>query len=240
MKIYLAGPIHGYPDFNFPAFHACAAKIRALGHEVFSPAEKGAEKEIADDPSLQNSLSFRRKVFALDTDYICKEADAIAMMLSWQESTGATAERALARAIGLIVFETIDQVPMVIPKYEDMNQTPEQLALKASLHEHSGGVYIGLSRTSQERKEYPIASGVFDYFPDALAEVAHVSFISNQKHNPGEPLHWARGKSDDHADCLLRHFKDRGKMDGPVRHSAEMVWRALAILQLEIEAAKEV
>lgn len=96
---------------------------------------------------------------------------------------------------------------------------------------------------SKTRKEYPVASGVFDYFPDALIEIAHVSYVGNQKHNPGQPLHWARGKSDDHGDCLLRHFKDRGKIDEIVvgsstyriRHAAEMAWRALAILQLEIE-----
>ena len=93
-----------------------------------------------------------------------------------------------------------------------------------------------LPTDSKARKEYPVASGVFDYFPDALVAIAHVSYVGNQKHNPGQPLHWARGKSDDHADCLLRHFKDRGKMDGKVRHSAEMAWRALAILQLELEA----
>lgn len=89
---------------------------------------------------------------------------------------------------------------------------------------------------SKARKEYPIASGVFDYFPDALAEIALVSFVGNEKHNPGQPMHWSRDTSSDHPDCLLRHFKDRGKMDGKVRHSAEMCWRALAILQLEIEA----
>lgn len=95
-----------------------------------------------------------------------------------------------------------------------------------------------LPTNSTERKELPIASGVLDYFPDALAAVAAVSWKGNQKHNPGEPLHWAREKSNDHPDCLIRHFLERGKMDDDGdRHSAKMVWRALAILQLEIEAS---
>lgn len=91
---------------------------------------------------------------------------------------------------------------------------------------------------SKERKMIPLASGVFDYFPQALIEVAKVSYQGNQQHNPGEPLHWARGKSQDHADTMQRHFAERGTLDTDgMRHSAKMVWRALAILQLEMEAA---
>jgi hypothetical protein len=86
------------------------------------------------------------------------------------------------------------------------------------------------------RKEIPIASGVLDYFPAALAEVAKISFAGNQQHNPGQPLHWARGKSMDHSDTMIRHFMERGSLDSDgQRHSAKMVWRALAILQMELE-----
>lgn len=89
------------------------------------------------------------------------------------------------------------------------------------------------------RKTYPVASGVLDYFPDAIVDVSHVSYLGNEQHNPGEPLHWARGKSMDQADTMLRHFLQRGTLDEDgVRHSAKMVWRALAILQLEIEGDK--
>ena len=87
------------------------------------------------------------------------------------------------------------------------------------------------------RKSIPIASGVLDYFPAALAEVAKISFAGNQQHNPGQPLHWARGKSMDHSDTMIRHFMERGSLDTDgQRHSAKMVWRALAILQMELEA----
>lgn len=101
-----------------------------------------------------------------------------------------------------------------------------------------------LPTQSEIRKTIPLASGCQDYFPAALAAVAELSYWGNKKHNPGEPLHDARSKSADDADCLLRHFTDRGKMDEivvngkqiKVRHSAALAWRALRILQKECEA----
>ena len=90
---------------------------------------------------------------------------------------------------------------------------------------------------AEARKAMPIASNVLDYFPDALLEVSKVSKAGNDKHNPGQPLHHARGKSMNHADSLLRHLIDRGKVDEETgqRHSAEVAWRALAMLQQELE-----
>ncbi len=91
-----------------------------------------------------------------------------------------------------------------------------------------------------KRKEFPVASGVLDYFPDALVAVAEVSYRGNQQHNPGQPIHWARDKSTDEADTMIRHFLQRGLRDTDgIRHSAKMAWRALAILQKEIEAEQD-
>jgi hypothetical protein len=88
------------------------------------------------------------------------------------------------------------------------------------------------------RKSIPLASGVLDYFPSALLAVAEVSKAGNDQHNPGEPLHWARGKSMNQDDTLMRHFVERGHVDTDgLRHSAKLAWRALALLQLELEAA---
>lgn len=88
------------------------------------------------------------------------------------------------------------------------------------------------------RKAVPLATGVLDYFPDALAAVAECSKAGNDQHNPGTPLHWDRSKSGDEADALLRHLMDRGTIDTDgIRHSAKVAWRALALLQKELEAA---
>jgi hypothetical protein len=87
------------------------------------------------------------------------------------------------------------------------------------------------------RKTYPVATGVLDYFPDALIEVAHVSYVGNEQHNPDTPLHWDRTKSTDEADTMIRHFLQRGTRDSDgLRHTAKMAWRALALLQKELEA----
>lgn len=89
----------------------------------------------------------------------------------------------------------------------------------------------------QERKGIPICSGVLDYFPSALAEVAKISLAGNNQHNPGQPMHWNRSKSSDVEDTIVRHLMERGGIDTDgQRHSAKLAWRALALLQLELEA----
>ena len=104
MNIYLAGPMRGLPDFNFPAFNAAAERLRALGHTVFNPAEKGEEAQLVDHAELQNDLAFRRAVFKIDTSYICSHADALVMLDGWKQSQGAIAEYALAMAIGIPAY----------------------------------------------------------------------------------------------------------------------------------------
>ena len=90
------------------------------------------------------------------------------------------------------------------------------------------------------RKNAPMARGLLDYFPDALAEVAEVSRIGAEQHHPGTGIWWDKTKSADEPDCILRHLIDRGKRDTDgTRHSAKVAWRALAMLQREIEAEQE-
>ncbi len=119
------------------------------------------------------------------------------------------------------------------------NQKPPSLHGAPWLHTQDEGTRQRLPDDAEARKAIPLATGVLDYFPDALAAVAETSRAGNDKHNPGEPLHWDRTKSTDEADCLLRHFVDRGKIDSDgIRHSAKVAWRALALLQKEIEDEK--
>ena len=91
--------------------------------------------------------------------------------------------------------------------------------------------------TSAERKAMPLYSGVLRYFPDALMAVSRQSKGGNDKHNPGQPLHWARDKSTDHEDCIARHLLTPDVID-PETGETELVaevWRSLAALQLQEE-----
>ena len=97
-----------------------------------------------------------------------------------------------------------------------------------------------LPTDAAERKCIPITSGVLDYFPLAIAEVAKASYAGNQQHHEGSPLHWDKSKSTDHSDCISRHLIDRGKVDSDgIKHSAKLAWRALALLEIELETEKE-
>jgi len=90
------------------------------------------------------------------------------------------------------------------------------------------------------RKNYPIATGVLDYFPDALAALAQISKAGNDQHNPGLPLRWTRSKSGDESDTCMRHFLQRGTIDTDgMRHTAKAAWRMLALLQKEIEQEQD-
>ena len=90
------------------------------------------------------------------------------------------------------------------------------------------------------RKQRPIYSGVLKYFGKALLEVAHCSWLGNNQHNPGKPLHWDRSKSKDELDAHIRHLMDMDSLlekdDDGSYHLAKAAWRILAILEKELEA----
>lgn len=100
MKLYLAGPMRGLPLFNFPQFDSAAKWLEGEGHEVFNPAAEDGVADILD----QFPVELARACFARDTQWICLEADAVALLPGWHNSKGAKAECALALAIGLEVY----------------------------------------------------------------------------------------------------------------------------------------
>jgi hypothetical protein len=115
MKFYVAGPMRGLPELNFPAFHAATAQLRAQGHFVFNPAERDNERH-GKDISKGNAAGCEavaakehgfnlREALGDDLAFICRDADAVAMLPGWQASKGANAERATAIALGLHVIE---------------------------------------------------------------------------------------------------------------------------------------
>lgn len=97
---------------------------------------------------------------------------------------------------------------------------------------------VSLPTDAKARKLIPLATGFLDYFPLAIIAVAECSRAGGEQHSPGQPLRWDRTKSTDEADALARHLLQRGTVDTDgIRHSAKVAWRALALLQKEIEAA---
>lgn len=97
----------------------------------------------------------------------------------------------------------------------------------------ANGVYMSLPEEPAARKAIPVFSGCIKYFPNALAAVAELSRIGNDQHNAGQPLHWAKEKSSDEQDCLMRHLlattadPEHRDPDG-VLSAVKVAWRALA------------
>ncbi len=108
VRAYLAGPMRGIPNFNFPAFAAGAALLRARGYEVFSPAERDENRHnprmfegTGDITKIEGVGGFSlREVLGADLEWIGKFADYVVVLPGWELSKGARAEVALARAIG--------------------------------------------------------------------------------------------------------------------------------------------
>jgi hypothetical protein len=103
---------------------------------------------------------------------------------------------------------------------------------------------MGMSNDSQKRKGQPLFTGVLMYFPDALLAVSEHSRRGGEKHTPGQPLHWDKSKSSDHADCVSRHLLDIGpNWDGVDEetgsfHAVALCWRSLALLQTLLDKKK--
>ena len=107
-KVYLAGPMSGYADYNFPAFHAATEHLRKHGYEVFSPAEADLNAygslENLEKAFKENPKEMYKERLEIDLLFILQEADAIALLPGWTASKGANAEFAVANAIGLEVI----------------------------------------------------------------------------------------------------------------------------------------
>lgn len=107
MRIYVAAPMRGIPEFNFPAIHREAARLRNAGHMVFSPADHDIEmygdfsKGKSGDYEEIKSFFDVRKAFGEDLAWICSQAECLALLPGWEKSTGAFAEWAVGRMLNL-------------------------------------------------------------------------------------------------------------------------------------------
>jgi len=97
MSLYLAGPMTGYPEFNYPAFTEAAGALRAGGETVVSPHELHD-----NDFSRPFDWYLRRDLKAL-----C-DCDAVALLPGWEDSRGAKLEVAVAEGLGLRTYLWLD------------------------------------------------------------------------------------------------------------------------------------
>lgn len=91
LHVYVAGPMTGIPDFNFPAFNVEAAKLREVGFQVENPAEHG----IWEGAEWQDYLRYDLTRLAL--------CDQIHLLPDWSKSKGACLELHIANALGMLV-----------------------------------------------------------------------------------------------------------------------------------------
>jgi hypothetical protein len=133
--IYVAGPMRGIKDFNFPAFYRAESTLVSLGYEVFNPARRDESKygqgklksETGDENEIAATAGFNlREALGADCQWITEFADAICLLPGWEASKGANAEVALARALNLevILWDTLCSIHDVNCKLDCGEQNP--------------------------------------------------------------------------------------------------------------------
>ena len=112
MKVYIAGPMTGLPQNNFPAFDAAAAVLRAQGHEVISPAElddpEDRELALNDQPATKTWGDFLARDVKLIAD---AGIEAIVLLPGWEKSRGARLEATVGLLNGLKFFTYVAPSP---------------------------------------------------------------------------------------------------------------------------------
>lgn len=93
MRVYISGPMTGYPDFNYPEFHRVADDWRKLGHDVFCPAE-----------NFKGSTDYPWEFYMKEDLRLVMHCDAIVLLAGWDRSRGALMEALVAMTCGLTLF----------------------------------------------------------------------------------------------------------------------------------------
>ena len=144
MRLYIAGPMQGYPSFNFPLFDMVAGQLRARGYDVVNPAEHDRNKypDIEQWPGFATGNVDNCPKFDLQTclrwDFQnVMECDAIAMLPGWRGSSGARDERRIAERIGLKVYHVYFAETEELILVEDITRMGRPIITdQEEIHEH--------------------------------------------------------------------------------------------------------
>lgn len=243
LRIYLAGPMRGLPEFNFPAFAEATKALRDCGHEVFSPAERdtdigftaegmtGHEDLAAEGFDLSEALG-------ADLHWITTHATAVVVLPGWENSSGVAAEIATAKALNIPVYEydnLMDSTAILV----DITAPPSvSEVLQRALHEHldewifekGTGEVRTVSATGGEKGRKECEFGAID--PLAREELGKVAGFGARKYSRGNYLlgyDWSLC-----VDALHRHMlafesgEDRDPESG-LLHVAHAAWHGLAL-----------
>lgn len=118
-KVYLSGPMTGYPDFNRAAFADAAYKLRELGFEVVNPHQ-------LPEPVLTQDEDYNwRQYLARDVELLIRDnaLDGVVVLPGWEQSRGSVLELHVAQYVGLKVFplEAVLRAGEVVKEAEGEN-----------------------------------------------------------------------------------------------------------------------
>lgn len=216
-RVYIAGPMRGIVDFNFPAFDAARDLGISKGYDVHSPADldrvmDGEKAFISETPDWNGSVDTRpylvRDVAILST--FTPGEDAVALLPGWETSRGARAEIAIADWVGLKILDARTFEPF----------TKEEM------------------RTASTGGQKGVKPERYDLIPwDSMDEVARVYAYGAKKY---DDRNWEKGYSwGDSIAALFRHARafamgqSRDVSQDNAHHLASVVFHALALMRWE-------
>lgn len=224
MRVYIAGPMRGVPEFGFPAFDDAAKHLRDAGHYVFSPAERDRavgfdETGLTGHEDLE-ALGFdHAEAMRADLQWIVTEADAVALMPGWRDSTGARTEVATAQAIGLEVFElcSLDGDNFATRPVDTPVIPPS-------------GERRVTSATGGSKGRKPLEVGAID--PLARAELGRVAAFGTAKYDRGNYLKgyaWSLCVDAMHRHILAFEAGEDRDLESGLLHTVHAAWHGLAL-----------
>lgn len=195
-RAYIAGPMRGIPDFNFPAFDALAEELRDKGWSVFSPADRDRERGDAPDPNGENAkhLSY----YMVDDLPAVAACDAVFLLPGWEQSRGASLEFFVAKALDIPCFDADTMLWADHSVNQEASESSPELE-EIERHVSPGVVYIPLYEYESETRIVDSGTGGqkgqklarFDLIPaDALQALARHYGVGALKY---EDDNWLKG-----------------------------------------------